>query len=517
MRTPPPDSAWTRALLLGGAVLLLGACTTLGPDHREPDVQWLERWQTAAHTPADGAPAQDPTELRTWWRRFDDPVLNLLVETARRENLSLRIAGLRILENRALQGIAGSALYPQLQQGTGSVNYVDTRQSGAGDRSQTTYQLGFNLGWELDFWGRFQRAIESADAAFFASQANQRDLQVLISAQVAELYLNHRVTESRIAITRKNVAIQKRSFEITEKKFRSGDESELDFQQARTQYLATLSSIPSLELSLRNIRNALCTLLGRPPGQLPELAAAGFTLPRIDTASARGIPAWLLSHRPDVRAAAWQVAAQSAQIGIAEADYYPAISLLGALGWSGTSLSGVPETGSLAVGPSLRWNLFDQGAIANNVRLQDARLQQLIESYQAAVLQAAREVDDAATSILKTAEQQEILNQSVDAAGRALDIANTRYREGYADFQRVLDAQRALFAQEEKQLLNRGSHFSATVSLYKALGVGWEPTPVQELIPETTRRQMSERSDWGELLTAPVPDAPAASEPPLNE
>jgi NodT family efflux transporter outer membrane factor (OMF) lipoprotein len=503
----------TATLVLGA--LALSACATLGPDYREPDVEWLQRWQATAY-PSDKLQAH--SDLSVWWRRFNDPALDQLVQTARRENPSLRIAGLRILESRALQGIAGSALYPQLQQASGAASYVNTQQSGGADQSQVSYQLGFNLGWELDFWGRFRRAIESADAAFFASVANQRDLQVLIGAQASSLYFAHRVTEARIAITRKNVAIQKRSFEITERKFRGGEQSELDYQQARTQYLATKAALPQLELALRNTRNALCVLLGRPPEKLPELVSDNYRLPTIDISHAKGVPLQLLARRPDVRAAAWQVAAQSAQIGIAEADYYPALSLLGALGWSGSSLSGAPNVGSLSFGPALRWNLFDHGAIANNVRVQDARLQQLIESYQNTVLLAAQEVDNAVTEVLKTAEQQVILDESVDAAERALAIANTRYREGYAGFQRVLDAQRALFSQEERQLLNRGSHIGAIIAVYKGLGGGWEAGTIETLIPESTRNTMRERSDWGDLLQAPLPSPTAEpTEPARHE
>jgi NodT family efflux transporter outer membrane factor (OMF) lipoprotein len=437
--------------------------------------------------------------------------LNRLIEAAKQDNLPLRMAGLRILESRALLGIAGSSLYPQVQQASGAFSYVNTRQRGGDlpDVSQSLvgYQLGFNMAWELDFWGRFKRGVESADAAFFASIANQQDVQVLISAQVADLYFAYRTTEARIVIARENAAIQKRSFEITERIFNSGGDSELDLQQAKTQYLATLSTIPQLELTLIKTRNALSVLLGRAPGDFPELAGAGYKLPAIDSAGIQAIPARLLTRRPDIRAAAWQVAAQSAQIGIAEADYYPAISLLGAIGWSGSSLSGSPTVGNLAVGPAVRWNIFDYGRIENNVRVQDARLQQLIEQYQETVLQAAREIDDAAIGVVKTAEQQTILDQSVSAARRALEIANTRYREGYSDFQRVLDAQRSLFAQAERQLINHGNHISSVIGLYKGLGGGWERTPVEQLIPEEVRRTMQERSDWGNLLTAPIPDS----------
>jgi outer membrane protein TolC len=154
----------------------------------------------------------------------------------------------------------------------------------------------------------------------------------------------------------------------------------------------------------------------------------------------------------------------------------------------------------------VNWNIFDHGRIANNVRVQDARLQQLIEQYRDTVLQAAREIDDAAISVVKAAEQQKVLSESVIAARRSLELANNRYREGYADFQRVLDAQRAMFAQAERELVNQGSHVGAVVALYKALGGGWLDTPVQQLIPAQTRDTMEQRSDWGNLLDSPLPD-----------
>jgi len=497
-----------RAALLCGA-LGLAACTTLGPDYQEPQVDWLQDWQSSVYGQADTGAEAGEADFRFWWQQFNDPVLNQLIELARKENPSLRIAGLRILESRAQLGIAGSALYPQLQQGTGAVTYVNNRYHGGtvpDDRqSFVGYQAGFNIGWELDFWGRFKRGIESADAAFFASIADQQDVQVLLNAQVADLYFAYRTTQLRIAIARENAAIQKRSFEITNKIFKSGNGSELDVQQARTQYLATLATIPNLELTLNQTRNALSALLGRAPGDLPELAGRIEKLPDIGSADIPAMPASLLLRRPDIRSAASTIAAQSAQIGIAEADFYPAISLLGSISWSGSTLDGSPDLGSLGVGPAFQWNLFDHGRIENNVRLQDARLQQLIESYQDTVLQAAREIDDAAISVVKTAEQQVLLDQAVQASERALDIANRRFREGYSDFQRVLDSQRSKFGQAENALVNHGSHISSVISLYKALGGGWQATPVEQLVPEDTRDQMQERTDWGDLLSAPLP------------
>ena len=492
--------------------LSLSACTTLGPDYEEPPVEWLDAWQTDLHGHAGSSAQQADLQLESWWEVFDDPILSGLIEVANRENPSIRIAGLRILESRAQLGIAKATRYPQARQATAAATYIDSREHGGsasgGDQSLGSYQAGFNLGWELDFWGRFQRSIESADAAFFASIYNHRDLQVLLNAQVADLYFSYRTILLRIGIAENNAAIQKRSLEITTRLFESGEDSELDLQQAKTQYLATLSSIPGLQISETKARNAIAALLGRAPGDMPELLLIPKSLPTVDPVVINDIPGSLLMRRPDIRAAAWQAAAQSAQIGIAEADLYPSFSLLGTIGWSDSSVSGSPGTTSLGIGPAVAWNLFDRGLIKNNVRIQDARLQQAIENYQNSVLQAARELDDAAITIVKTRENQEVLAESVHAAERSLALATARYRQGYADFQRVLDAQRAVATQTERELINQGSHIKAIIEFYKALGGGWQLTPIEELIPEATRESMESRSNWGDLLSAPLPVTP---------
>jgi NodT family efflux transporter outer membrane factor (OMF) lipoprotein len=497
-------TAW--AVLL--PALALNACVTVGPDFQEPDVAWLNDWQTDLYGQIGKPEEQARTDLRFWTRLFNEPVLNELVETARRENPTLRIAGLRILESRAVLGIAGSGRYPQLQQVSGAIARVDQEQSGgqpAQDLSFTSYQAGYDVGWELDFWGRFRRSIESANAAYFASVTSQQDVQVLLSAQVADLYFAYRTTQLRIEIAKRNAAIQKRSLEITEKIFKAGEDSELDLQQAKTQYLATLSTIPELQATLVRFRNALAALLGRIPGELPELASIEGPLPAVEPLAMEGIPAELLLRRPDIRTAAWQVAAQSAQIGVAKSDYFPAITLLGSIGWSANSLDGSPDTRSLLVGPALTWNVFDFGRIRNNVRLQDARLQLSIEVFQNNVLQAAREIDDAAISVVKTGEKQRILDDAQAAAARSLELANSRYQEGYSDFQRVLDAQRVLFAQEEQQLINQSTHISAIIALYKSIGGGWTDMTAEQIVPVSVRDTMRDRTNWGDLLEAPLP------------
>ncbi|OWJ96675.1 RND transporter [Pseudomonas sp. A46] len=489
------------ALVLAGTLWLAG-CTRVGPDFQSPREPWVEHWNSPALEQISRHRPQP--DFLQWWRVFEDPTLDALIAEADAYNPGLEIAGLRVMEARAQLGIALSGRYPQFQQASADALYLDRHQSGGRnprDSHSWQYSTGFDIAWELDFWGRFSRAIESADAAYFAAQANYEDALVLLRAQVADTYFILRTFEARLRIAQENAARQKRSFEITERLFRSGDSAELDFQQAKAQYLATLGTIPDLEGQVMRTRNALAVLIGRPPGPLSELREREGLIPLPDHAVLQEVPANLLLRRPDVRAAELAVAAQSALIGVAEADLYPSVTLLGSIVWSATTLDGAPDNLDLVAGPGLAWNLFDHGRIRNQVRVQDARLQQLIEAYRDRVRQAAREADDAATGLAKALESERIRRESTRAALRSLDLANAQYREGFADFQRVLDAQRELFQQQDSYLLSRSDAVSNLIGLYKALGGGWYRDG--PLIDEGTRERMKRRTDWDDLLDEP--------------
>ena len=500
-----PRPARVSRLLLCGTVVLSG-CVQLGPDFQSPAQPWVDHWNSPALEIASQQQAQP--DSRQWWRVFNDPVLDHLIAEADAHNADLQVAGLRVMESRAQLGIALSGRYPQLQQASADSLYLNRRQSGGANPQDTHFwqhSVGFDIGWELDFWGRFSRAIESADASWFAAQANYENALVLLHAQLAQNYYALRTAEARLQIARSNAKLQKRSYEITERLFNSGAEAELDLQQAKTQYLGTLSTIPDFESQVASLRNALSTLIGQPPGSIPDLDRNTAVVPLLDTAVLQDVPANLLVRRPDVRAAELQVAAQSALIGVAETDLYPSISLLGSIVWSANSLNGAPNTLDMVAGPSLRWDIFDHGRITNNVRVQDARLQQLIVIYQDSVRQAAREADDAATGLIKALERDQILSEASVAAERSVTLANAQYREGYSDFQRVLDAQRALFAQQDIYLVNRGTAVNSLIALYKALGGGWYSD--QPMIDPATRQQMQQRTDWGDLLDEPKESA----------
>ncbi|WP_426236832.1 TolC family protein [Pseudomonas sp. TWP3-2] len=513
----PPTTAlptWPGHLLLLG-VLGLGGCMRLGPDFQAPAEAWSKQWNSPALEQASERGAHP--DLRQWWQVFADPILDQMISAAEAQNSSLKIAGLRVLEARAQLGIAESGRYPQLQQASADSLYIDRHQSGGSNPQNLHFwqhSAAFDVGWELDFWGRFSRAIESADAGYFAAQANYEDALVLLRAQVADTYFSLRTTEARLRVARENATQQKRNFEITEKLFTSGQSAELDLQQAKTQYLGTLSTIPAFEDQLLRTRNALAVLVGQPPGGAALIAETSGLIPLIDRAVLQDVPANLLLRRPDVRAAELNVAAQSALIGVAETDLYPSLTLLGSIVWSSDSLSATPRSLDLIGGPSLRWNLFDYGRIRNNIRVQDARLQQLIEAYRDKVRQAAREADDAASGLTKALEVERILGEAEGAARRSLVLANAQYREGYSDFQRVLDAQRALLELQDDYLVSRSNAVSNLIALYKAVGGGWQSSAPQ--IDAPTRQQMQQRTDWGGLLTEP-PAQPAYPLPPAGK
>ena len=495
-------------------VFALAGCSTVGPNFEPPRTDWDESWTSP--TLAGLPPPPAGADSAVWWRQFDDPALDALISAAIAGNRDLKIAGLRVLEARAQLGIAKAGLRPQLVEGTASAGYGAHAPDFAPiGKSDFTYaNVGATAAWELDFWGRFRRGVEAADANYFANVANFDDFTIILRAEVARLYISYRTTQAQLQITRENAELQKRSVEISDVLFRNGAESELDVVQARTQYLSTIAAIPPLESTLQQTRNAIAGLLGRPPGPLPELALGPQTLPVTPAGVAMEMPADLLRRRPDVRAAAFRAAAQSAQIGIAQSELYPSLTLVGTIGVSTTSRGGASNVVDLGIGPSVQWNLFDFGRIRGNVRVQDARLEQLLEAYQQEVLAAASEVDNAAVAFARSREEDVILDESQQAARRSLDIAQTGYREGFSDFQRVLDAQAALFRQQESFVINRGQNASDLIAIYKAVGGGWIPSTESDYADAATRARMRARSNWGGLLDLPRAAAsPAPTSP----
>jgi NodT family efflux transporter outer membrane factor (OMF) lipoprotein len=493
------------------ALLLLTACTTVGPEYVQPDAPLAETWQS---TPVAGLGATE-YELVEWWEVFNDPVLEKVVDLAHQQNLSLKLAGLRVLEARAQLGIAVGAQYPQQQVAAGGVNRVSpSENAGQGNTSFNQVDLGASVAWELDFWGRFRRGVESADAAMMAAVANYDAAMVLVTAQVVDTYIAIRTLEEELRIAHNNLELQQNSYNITDALYRHGEDSELDVQQALTLLLSTKATIPQIETSMRLAGNAMSTLLGRPTEYVDSLLGTG-KIPEVPAQITVGIPGDLLRRRPDVRQAEMQAVAQNAVVGVATADLYPSIALTGSFGvvsisrdagGGGASELFSSDSISYTAGASFSWPFLNYGRIRNNIRVQDARLQQALVNYQEQVLNAAREVDDAIVSLAGSQMQDSILAETVAAAKRSNELSLHRYQEGFSGYQRVLDAQQALFTQQKRYVQNRGQSVRNVVAIYKALGGGWEVREGRAFVDENTLTVMRERTNWGGLLDAPVSD-----------
>ncbi len=499
------------------ASVLVAGCTTLGPDFVAPQAPAEDAWIAEE----DPKIKREPADYSVWWTVFNDPVLNSLVETARKQNLTLRIAGIRILQARAQLGIATGSQFPQVQAARAEYNRVKTSTSfdptGLGSPPKTSYSdysLGFDAAWELDFWGRFRRGIESADASLGATIGEYDDILVSLTAEVAATYTFIRELQDRLKLARENVSLQQRTLEITDVQFRGGAVSELDVQQARALLTDTQASIPDLRAGTRQAQNALSVLLGVVPHDLRDIiGVAPIPVPPSDVAV--GIPADLIRRRPDIRRAELEAAAQSARIGIAEADLYPTFTLTGTIGLSATSLGNLIEGDSIAgfAGPAFRWPVLNYGRLKNNVRVQDARFEQLVVNYQNTVLQAFNEVEDALVAFVRAQDKVDFLSESVDAARRATEISLLQYRNGLIDFIRVLDTQRFLVSQQDRLAASRGAVAQNLIATYKALGGGWEPRGANEFVPAETQQRMRSRTNWGALLPAnDLEDAPMSGE-----
>ena len=488
--------------------MLLSACTTVGPDFEKPEAVVSTEWTESENTLI----STDTAENKTWWLVFEDTALSELVSLAYHQNLSLQIAGLRILEARAQLGIAAGNSYPQVQQAIGSATYLDNSKNQAGvvpgaDLTFNNYNLAFDATWELDFWGKFRRGVESADAGFLASIADYDDALVSLTAEVARAYATMRTFEERLKISLENVDIQQQSVKIAEARFKFGSTTELDTKQAQTLLYSTLATVPDLKRSIRQTRNAIAVLLGITPGAVDAIIGDAGPIPAVPDEVTVGIPAELLRRRPDIRRAELEAASQSALIGVARSDLYPSFVLFGTLGLASStsnlaSSSTLLESDSVYFqgGPGFSWNLFNYGRIKNQVRVQDARFQQLLVNYQNTVLRALQEAEDAMTGFFRTQEQIGYLRNGVAAAQRAVDIALLQYQEGAADYTRVLNTQESLFREQEREVNARGASVENLTALYKALGGGWQIRLGNEFVPAATREQMQQRTNWGHLL-----------------
>jgi NodT family efflux transporter outer membrane factor (OMF) lipoprotein len=423
-----------------------------------------------------------------------------------------------VLEARAQQAIAVGNLFPQTQQATGdytryAVSTEVANRSNVTSRFYSQWDYGFNLSWELDFWGRFRRAVEAANASLDVSVENYDAVLVTLLGDVATYYVQLRTFQQRIEYAQANVQLQRETLKIVEGRFKAGTTTKLDVAQARSTLEQTDAQIQELEISLRQTNNQLCILLGIPTEDL-QTRLGPAPIPTAPAEVVAGIPADLLRRRPDVRRAERQAAAQSAEIGVAEAEFYPHIAITGTLGYSAEQLKNLFRSTALAasVGPSFQWNLLNYGRILNNVRLQDARFQELVTAYQNSVLVAGQEVENGLVTFLRAQKRTRLQAASVADAAEAVQIALGQYKAGTIDFTRVTQLEQNLVLLQDTLAQAQGEIALGLIQVYRALGGGWqvrltgcEPGGLAKLgqprtafetlpVPRTarpTRRQMS--------------------------
>ncbi|WP_091532444.1 efflux transporter outer membrane subunit [Fontimonas thermophila] len=457
---------------------LLAGCALTGEGDRTLQPTLPAQWSVEGS--ADGLVDLHPTQaaiLSRWWQQFADPVLSALIADALDENLDLAAARAQLRAARAQRRLSGAALGPTVDVSASASHASTSGETGSAQRSRTLYSTGFDASWEIDLFGGLRQGVEAAQAEAEASLEDLRTVQVSLTAEVALAYVELRTAEQRLALAEDSLRVLRDGYDLARWRREAGLVSELDAAQARTQLEAASAALPSLRNTIAQAQNRLAVLLGRAPGELGTRLAATAQIPLATVAIATGIPADTLRQRPDVRAAERRVVAQVARLGQAQAARYPSLRLSGSIGLEALAIGGLgsaPASRSLLA--AVTAPIFDAGRIRATIAVEDARLEQARLAYQAAVLTALREVEDALVSLASRAERRERLEQAVATARETRQLTEQRYASGLVDFLTVLDSQRTFLDLQDQLAVTTGELASAQIQLYKALGGGWTMT-----------------------------------------
>jgi NodT family efflux transporter outer membrane factor (OMF) lipoprotein len=515
--------------------LLACGCTTLtefvhngfkvGPNYERPPAPLASGWIDAPNPRVKSEPA----DYSAWWTVFHDPVLDDLVRTAYAQNVNLRVAGTRVLEARAQRAIAVGALFPQKQTANGEFSHTQVSGNIANvppHRFFDEWATGLNASWEIDFWGKIRRTIESTEDLVDSSVDDYDNVMVTLIGDVATAYVQYRIFEQQIVYTKENIRIQRDSLRVATARWKAGQTSQLGVAQASSLLAQLEATVPVLESGLRQANNQICVLLGMPPAELADrLGPRNPIVPQSPPEVVVGIPADLIRRRPDLRSAERLIAAQNAQIGVAEADWYPAFFINGSLGYDAKDLAKLvsPKSFTGQVGPAFQWNILNYGRILNDVRLQDFKTQDLVGVYQQKVLSAAQEVENGIISFLNSQRETTSLAASVEAAKLTLKLATDNFVAGTIDYTPVFVAEQFLVQQQNAYAQAQGDIALGLIQVYRALGGGWElrlaeqaadagpcagaPSPAPEVLPPSGQSSSSP----AEAAAARAGGAPSAS------
>jgi NodT family efflux transporter outer membrane factor (OMF) lipoprotein len=471
------------ALCLACSLALAFSGCKVGPDYCKPSAEYLERpWTDQANVRFTGQPVDE----RVWWKAFNDPVLDQLIDTALANNLDLKQAGQRILEVRAIRQVAAGNLFPQQQTANATANRVRISENDANFvvvpgffqtvTSFNSFTTNFSAAWELDFWGKYRRLVESADANVGSTMAAYDLVKVLLVGDVARTYIDLRAIERRILLAKQNIEIQRATLKLTEEKLAAGTAVKLDYHQSKSNLAQTESVVPTLELLRRQANHQLCVLLGQVPEDLFSTYENFGNVPLPPASIALGIPNDLLRRRPDIQVAERELAAQSARIGVAKADFYPQLSLVGTIGVSAQSVSDLYRPSSLVgvAGPAASWNLLNYGRIKNRVIAEQEAFERLRLAYHDTILNAYKEAQDSQAAFINYWARMENLQEAADNSAAAVSISQTAFAEGATDFNRVYLLQSDLVGIQDSLAENQGKIAQSLVNLYVSLGGGWD-------------------------------------------
>jgi len=480
--------------LLFFALLLVQGCA-VGPDYKPVKTEMPDAWHQQL---IEGLATGQQIPLK-WWNILDDPLLNELIESARENNPDLKTAYWSVVETRAQRDFVAGKYYPNVD-AIGSYNRIRQSENGVNSLFGSgfsippydLYNAGVDSSWEIDLFGRTKRSVESAQASLEAEIENFHDILIVLYSDVATSYVDLRSAQERIKYALENIKSQRATLDLTQTRFDAGLAPELDVEQAKLNLANTESKIPSLRIEEKTAINRLSVLIGKKPGELFETLAKFSDIPEPPQDIAIHLPAELLRQRPDVRRAERLLAAQTAQIGVATADLYPTFSLSGYFALEALEFSDMGKMSSRAYsfGPSLRWNIFDADRIKNNIRIQEARTQQLFSQYQFTVLNALEETENSITDYAQETQRRKSLYDSVEAAQNSVKLVQTLYRSGLTDFQNVLDMQRTLVFQQDQFAQSRGNVTLNLIRIYRSLGGGWDDDILKQKPDPSDNEQM---------------------------
>lgn len=468
----PTQSVGTMLVLV--ASCFLSACA-VGPDYKKPTSKVPASFEGASY----GEFSARDVEV-SWWRLFNDPLLNTLVQQTLQNNYDLKAAQANLSEARALYLESGLNLLPIV---TSHANYTESRRSTGSlnnrsfvPRGLKLFNTGFDASWELDFFGRVRRNFEASSDEVEAEEASLRDISVSLIAEVARNYFELRGLQNQLAVAQKNADIQKQTLDLTLAKLENGRGTELDTERATAQLEATRAGIPTLVSAISRTSHRLSVLTGQMPSALTQTLDRPVVLPKAPDTIEIGNPAQLLQRRPDIKYAERTLAAATARIGVAIADLFPRVTFVGSISLEANTLSAIagPASDTYSVGPKISWAAFDLGRVYARIKAADARAESSLDEYQQTVLNALEETENALVTYNQERARRASLVLAVQASEKANDLAKLRYKEGVSDFLALLDSEQRLLESQNQLAVSETVTATALTAVYKALGGGWQ-------------------------------------------